>query len=208
MGLTNAMTAFVLAGIVTALTAAPASAQTQQAEPDYSVRVFGYFDPEMLQEFGQQVQGYVELRDSLQTGLPVLRITIFPQEIERAETLLARRVREARKSARQGDILTSPLKNQIKHMLVLEADAKTLAAIMDDNPGEFSFRLNDTYPKNRPLSTVPANILALLPALESGVEYRFIGRHLILRDSRANMIIDAIPFAIHCHDCVNHDEGE
>jgi hypothetical protein len=38
--------------------------------------------------------------------------------------------------------------------------------------------------------------LALLPDLPDGVEYRFVGTHLILRDARANLIIDHIPNAI------------
>lgn len=186
----------------------PAGTQT---DPDFSVRVYGYFDSDTLQQFGRQLQGYLELRDSLQAGLPVLKITIDPDEIERAEKLLAKRLRRARREARQGDVLAPPLQTQVKQMFVLEVDARTLAAIMDDNPGEFRFTLNGTYPKNRPLSTVPPKLLMLLPALENDVEYRFIGRHLILRDVRANIVIDTIPYAIHCHDCLGHrhdDDGD
>ena len=39
------------------------------------------------------------------------------------------------------------------------------AAILDDNPGHFSYDINDTYPKRRPLSSVPPGILMLLPRL-------------------------------------------
>jgi hypothetical protein len=40
-----------------------------------------------------------------------------------------------------------------------------------------------------------------MPALADGVEYRFVGRHLILHDTIANIIIDEIPFALRCKDC-------
>jgi hypothetical protein len=184
----------------------PDTAQ-QDIEADYRVRVHGYFDSDTLRDFGSRVRGYVELRNDLQTGLPILRITVDADEIEHAEKSLARRIRRARAEAKRGDILAPPIAGQIKDMLVIEADATTLAAIMDDNPGEFRFRLNDTYPKNRPLSTVPPKLLALLPALADGVEYRFVGRHLILRDTRANIVIDTIPYALKCTDCDDDDDG-
>ena len=43
---------------------------------------------------------------------------------------------------------------------------------------------------------MPPNILAAMPALPKDIEYRFIEKHLILRDARANLIIDYVPNAI------------
>lgn len=70
--------------------------------------------------------------------------------------------------------------------------------IWDEGPGAgaFTLQVNGTYPENQPLSTVPAAILESLPRLPDGIEYRFVGRHLILRDARANVIIDFIPNVI------------
>ena len=68
---------------------------------------------------------------------------------------------------------------------------------MDDNPGERSNRINGAYPKGRALSTVPPNVLAVLPHLPEDVRYAFLGRHLILLDTRANVILDRIPLALH-----------
>ena len=51
---------------------------------------------------------------------------------------------------------------------------------------------------------MPGTILAALPALPDDVEYRFLGRHLILLDIRANVILDRIPYAIRCVDCDHH----
>ena len=58
-----------------------------------------------------------------------------------------------------------------------------------------------SYPNEKPLSTVPRNILAALPRLPDDIQYRFLGRHLILRDTRANVILDRIPYAIQRRDC-------
>jgi hypothetical protein len=43
---------------------------------------------------------------------------------------------------------------------------------------------------------VPPNILAVLPRLPDDIPYRFFGRHLILLDTRANLILDRMPCAI------------
>jgi hypothetical protein len=45
---------------------------------------------------------------------------------------------------------------------------------------------------------VPVNILARLPRLPDDIEYRFLGRDLILLDARARVILDRIPSAIPC----------
>lgn len=74
----------------------------------------------------------------------------------------------------------------------------TRGSIKDEGPGAggFPFKVNDVYPKEQPLGTVPPNILAALPVLPEDTEYRFIDRHLILHDARANLIIDYMPNAI------------
>ena len=108
----------------------------------------------------------------------------------------------ARAGARQGDIFTPTISVVFRKALDLEMVANTWADIMDDNPGEFSNQINGTYSEGKPLSTVPPNILAALPRLREDIEYRFLGRHLILLDTRANLILDRLPFAIQLPNCV------
>ena len=51
----------------------------------------------------------------------------------------------------------------------------------------------------KPLSTVPPNILVALPRLPDDIQYRFLGRHLILlddegeRDPRPHPLRDPLP---------------
>lgn len=70
----------------------------------------------------------------------------------------------------------------------------TRGSIKDEGPGAggFPFKVNGVYPQAQPLGTVPPNVLAVLPVLPEDIEYRFIDRHLILRDVRANLIVDYI----------------
>jgi hypothetical protein len=130
----------------------------------------------------------------------VLRLTDDPREILKAEHALAKRIRVVRAGAHGGEIFTPEISAAFKHALVLETRASTCASILDDNPGTFSYSINDTYPKRRPLSTMPAGMLIWLPRLPTDVEYRFVGQQLILHDTRANVILDRILDAIACHD--------
>ena len=164
--------------------------------PDFTVQVWG----DVVAEFSARVRSYVELRSELEKGLPSLTVTDDPAEIRKAERALAKRIRVARREAKQGDIFTPTISVEFRKVLLLAMDANTWAAIMDDNPGEFSARINGTYPEEKPLSTVPPNILAVLPTLPADIEYRFLGRHLILLDTRARVLLDRIPYAIQCAD--------
>jgi hypothetical protein len=46
------------------------------------------------------------------------------------------------------------------------------------------------------LPTMPPRLLAKLPVLPSGLQYRFVNRDLVLWDSQADLVIDIIPDAI------------
>lgn len=60
-----------------------------------------------------------------------------------------------------------------------------------DRPG-----VNASYPDGGALTTMPPELLQLLPALPAGLEYRFMDRDLILWDPHANLIVDYIPDAL------------
>jgi hypothetical protein len=175
---------------------APTSNQ-DRVTPDFTVQVWGY----IVADFSTRVSRYVELRTKLEEGLPALAVTDDPAEIRKAEIALAKKIRVARAGAKQGEIFTPAIGIEFRKVLLLQMNANTWAAIMDDNPGAFSIKVNGTYPKRKSLSTVPPNVLALLPRLPDDIQFRFLGRHLILHDTRANVILDRIPYAIECPDC-------
>jgi hypothetical protein len=190
-----------LAAAVTVVYACLAYAQTPPPlpggnVPDFTVQVWGY----IVADFSARIDRYLEMRKILEQGLPPPRVTENPAEILEVERALARRIRAARAGARRGDIFTADIRAEFTRVLQLVMDADTRRAIMDENPGSFSHGINGTYPKERPLSTVPANVLALLPRLPDDIQYRFLGRHLILHDIRANVILDRLPCAIRCAD--------
>lgn len=180
--------------------------------PDFRLVVVGQFDAETLAEFNQRVRNYAELRRIAERGAPPLRVTDNADEIIRSERTLTARIREVRGSSDRGQIFSRRMETQLKTLFVVVVDSATLAAIMDDGPDEFDLDVNEAYARHKSLGTMPPNILLLLPALAEDMEYRFVGRHLIVRDVRANMIVDEIRCALSCEKHVvrperHHDDG-
>ena len=174
-----------------------ASAQPpQQAIPpvDFTVEVVG----STVADFTMKMDAYTTLRRSLEEGLPRLEVTSDVAAIERAERLLAERIRRARSGANRGDIFTEDIRHAFRQLLRPVTNQGTCESVRDDNPGEFQYPLNSNYPKDKPVSTVPPSMLAVLPRLPEDVWYRFLDTDLILHDSRANVILDRIDNAIHC----------
>jgi len=161
---------------------------------EFNVEVLG----NALGDFTAKMDAYAALRRSLEKGLPALTVTDRPVEIRQAEQLLAQRIREARAGAGRGDIFTEDIRRGFKELLRPVTNAATCEVIRDDNPGEFAYAVNSDYPKNKPFSSVPAAMLAVLPRLPEDVWYRFLDRDLILHDSRANVILDRIDDAVRC----------
>jgi len=180
----------------------PAESGISRRVPDFRVLVLGHFDAETLTEFNKRLQVYVGLRQAAERNGPLLKLTDNPDDIIKAERELTSRIRSLRGSSDRGQIFVNKLEGQVRQFLSLEVDAVTMTTIMEDGPGEFDVDVNEAYPKDLPLATMPPNLLLQLPELPADLEYRFVGRHLVLRDVRANMIVDEIPYAIVCENCV------
>lgn len=180
---------------VASIAAIDASPSQAPQKPDFQVQIWG----DAAATFIARMNSYAGLRAKLEKGLKALAVTDKPVEILQSESALAERIRVARAKARRGDIFSRRVRTAFRTALRAETDAGTCAAIDNDgNPGDFKYQINGTYPKREPLSTMPPNMLAALPELPPDVQYRFLGRDLVLHDTRANIIIDEIPDAIRC----------
>ena len=194
------MALLILGAIFIALCPRGAMAQPpsppQPAVPpiEFNVEVLG----SKVADFTAKMDAYAALRRSLEVGIPALAVTDNPADLRRAEQLLAERIRKARAGAGRGDIFTEETRRAFRQLLRPVTNAGTCAAIRSDNPGEFGYAVNAEYPKDRPVSTVPPSILAALPRLPEDVWYRFLNIDLILHDTRANIILDRIDYAIGC----------
>lgn len=199
LSLTVCGTALALTVWAAAAFAQTAASQTPKPRQDpkaadFTVEVDGL----IVAEFSARISAYAELRRTLEEGLPGLVVTANHNEIRRAEEALARRIRLAREGYREGNIFTPAINAAFKQLLIGVSRPGICAAILEDNPGHISYRTGRPYPRDEPLSTVPPSVLGVLPDLPDDVQYRFIEQHLILYDTRANMILDRIPNAIKC----------
>ncbi|HXD21304.1 MAG TPA: hypothetical protein VN654_30060 [Vicinamibacterales bacterium] len=57
-------------------------------------------------------------------------------------------------------------------------------------------KVNAMYPPDSPLPSTPPQILMSLPKLPEQLEYRLVGKTLIIRDVEANIIVDFVPNAL------------
>jgi len=160
-------------------------------------------DAGLVAEFKKKIEGYVKLRNEAEHASPNLEQTLKPGEIVTAEKSIGHRVRQARATAKRGDIFTPATQAMFRRMLrpplTKGAGAADNKAIIKDDapdPKDVPFKVNSDYPKDAPLSTVPPDVLLSLPQLPEDVQYRFVGKHLILYDAKANLIIDFMLNAI------------
>ncbi len=184
---------FIVTVVLSAVVLQISTACTMQAEKQAPVNA----DAQVLADFKTRVDAYIDLRKKADDGVPRLKETKDPADIKVAQDLLAKRIMAARGTAKRGDIFTPEIAMRFRRLLAPEVkDPDTKQLIRDDNPGNVKFKVNGPYPDAEPLSTVPPNVLASLPELPEDIEYRFVGKHMILRDARANLVIDYIANAI------------
>ena len=160
-------------------------------------------DAQALATMNARLKQYVELHIKLEEKLPKLPKDATPQQIDKNQRALEKLVREARTTAKPGDIFTPEARPVIKRLLATVfggPDGKQLkASIMDENPVEpatIKLTVNARYPDVVPLTSVPPQVLQTLPKLTEDLEYRFVGDWLILLDTHAHVVADYIDDAL------------
>ena len=182
-------------------TAPPATSASPASAPP-TERVVGPLTPADAQALATMIdrlKEYVDLRARIERSLPKLPEEATPQQIDQNQRGLEKLVREARATAKPGDIFTPEARPVIQRLLAsvfAGPDGMQLkASIMDESqaaPSAAKLTVNGRYPDTVPLTTVPPQVLQTLPKLTEDLEYRFIGDSLILLDVHAHVIADFI----------------
>jgi TolA-binding protein len=156
-------------------------------------------DAQALATMNDRLRQYADLHTKIERTLPKLPRDATPQQIDKNQRDMERLVREARATAKPGDIFTPEARPVIQRLLASVfggPDGKQLkASIMDENqapPSAAKLTVNARYPDSVPLTSVPPQVLQTLPKLTEDLEYRFIGDSLILLDVHAHVIADFI----------------
>lgn len=154
-------------------------------------------DAQIIADYKARIDKYVALRKKADDSAPPLKPSNDGAEIKLAQQGLAERIGAARAGVKPGDIFTPAIAAKFRSLLKPPAKETGVREVLkEDKPAVLSFKVNGPYPDKQPVVTVPPNILETLPPLPKDIEYRFIGKHLILRDAKANLIIDYVPNAI------------
>jgi hypothetical protein len=151
-----------------------------------------------IKAFVDRANDYVALQKKVDDGLPKLSGDEDPSKIEAHQAAMAARIKIARATAKPGDLF-GDVAPMVKSVIREDAHLRKLRdarAAMEEVPKFDPPRINAAYPEKLPLATVPPLILDALPRLPEGLEYRFMGNDLILRDTKANLIADFINGAV------------
>jgi hypothetical protein len=146
-------------------------------------------------EFQNRIKEYLKIHNQAEGKVPNLKRTDDPKEISDRQMLLAKAIQTLRNNAKIGEIFAPEYQPyfikivQDDFALRSAADRK---AIVDELPKNMKVDVNTVYPTTLPLETFPAGLLRKLPDLPPELEYRLVGRSLILRDVKANLIVDIL----------------
>jgi len=149
-------------------------------------------------EFQQRVKQYLDLRKKAAGQAP--KPTDSPQVIASSQRDLGNKVRVMRAGAKQGEIFAPEIaqyfRRQLTAALAGQSGKKVRASLHRAEPVKMDMQINQSYPENVPLQSMPPSLLLKLPELPDGLEYRILDRELVLRDTEANIVVDYIPEAL------------
>ena len=178
-----------------------------QAVPQAVPKVPQAVPKDDAKEFQSMVQKYIVIQKKALRKVPSIpKTTTDAALISKHQLQVADAIRALRPNAMPGEIFTPWLRTTIaaaiKQQVKGKAGADVKATIAGDgnpksaeSPSPVKLTINGAYPDKAPLSTVPPSLLMALPVLPEGVEYRFVGHTLILRDTKANIVVDTLPNA-------------
>jgi hypothetical protein len=168
--------------------------------PVLDVRAATQFERLSLRDFDSAVHEYIELRQ-LREPMPIDVMTADPEAIERWRARFAARVREARSTAREGEIFNPGIAAIIRYRLeravrLYRDDALLMRRGEDEGrPPTLDVTVNDDLPWGTALR-LPPHLGAELPPLSHGLEYWLIGRDLVLCDARTDLVVDILRDAL------------
>jgi hypothetical protein len=153
--------------------------------------------PGMLQ-FTNRVYDYVETHRRVAAGIEQ-QLCADPEELGRQADALAAAIRDARPRAKEGDIFTLAASEMFRARIaaMVRRSNFDVAAFLARHGGEGDDLEPQVFgPLLWPTHVALIPIVRVLPELPPELEYRFAGRHLVLFDVGANMVVDVLRDAL------------
>lgn len=146
-------------------------------------------------EFQNRITAYLKIHNQAERKVPNLKRTDDPKEIADREAALAKAIQTLRAAAQIGEVFAPEYQPYFIRIVQDDFASRAAAdrrAIINELPKTMKVDVNTVYPTSIPLATFPAGLLRKLPNLPPELEYRLVGRSLILRDVKANLIVDIL----------------
>jgi hypothetical protein len=146
-----------------------------------------------VQAFQKALADYVKVHNEAEAKVPNLSETKDPAKISAREAALGVAIKALRAGAKPGDIFVPEVQPVFIEAVRNDFSTRTAVdrkAMVEELPKQMTLTVNMVYPTTLPLATFPAKLLRSLPDLPPELEYRIVARHLILRDVKANLIVD------------------
>ena len=162
-------------------------------------------DRAVVEEFQRRLRQYDAVRQRLDVALPVQVVSSNPALIIAIRDAHRKALQSERLMARQGDLFFPGIAALFRRVILdslhsMAAEDFLIMITEDDAAPMAPACVNASYPDGGALTTMPSQLLQILPRLPAGLEYRFIGRDLILWDLHAGLIVDFIPRALSTAD--------
>lgn len=146
-------------------------------------------------EFKKHIDAYLKIHNEAESKVPNLKRTDDPQEIADRQKALAEMIMTLRAGAKPGDIFAPEYQPYFIKIVQDDFKGRSAAdrkALVAELPKNLKVDINTIYPTTLPLETFPPALLRKLPDLPPELEYRIVARSLILRDVKANLIVDIL----------------
>ena len=146
-------------------------------------------------DFQKRIQAYMKVHNEAEGKVPNLKRTDDPVEISSREKALGEMIMTLRAGAQPGEIFSKDFQPYFIKIVQDDFTKRSVAdrkALVHELPKHVKVDINTVYPTTLPLITFPATLLRSLPDLPPELEYRIVGRNLILRDVKANLIVDVL----------------
>jgi hypothetical protein len=155
-----------------------------------------------LRQFNAAIHQYVQLHRQIERQLPPFRAHSDAQDIIESSNAMASALQTARAAAHEGDIFTREVAAVLR---IRVADAlaargflpeEMVASTLEEADEEAPLPVvNGRFPWRRGAAMWPC-VLDALPRLPHELQYRFIGRDLVLVDTHADVIVDILRSAV------------
>lgn len=151
--------------------------------------------------FRRAVEDYALLHRRLARSLPPVPAQASLEDVHAQQVAFEKLIAGQRRSSAAGELFIPEIQPLIRRVATALLSGPAGAPLVDtiteeDSEGKATARVNTRYPDAVPLSSMPAQLLSAWPPLPEELEYRFVGRDLILLDTKARLVADVLPLVL------------